>query len=185
MWAAAERDLLARAFPQAGAASQRAIRCLIVAPAFGPGFLDRLGLLTVTIDPFVARPIPATDPPEFLVEPAAAIYAPAAGPVEPGVEPHAESWQFPVDGAAESPLPPIAADDPILRGFGLHDGGITVQDLDRSAALVRPHSPDRSAAPDRPASPDGPMPVTESLTAEELEEFERFDRVRRVRDGTP
>lgn len=185
VWASAERDLLARAFPQAGAASQRAIRCLIVAPAFGPGFLDRLGLLTVTIDPFVARPIPATDPPEFLVEPAAAIYARAPGTVTPGVEPLAESWQIPVDSAAESPLPPIADDDPILRDFGLHDGGITVQDLDRSAALDRPHSLDRSAALEPSASPDGPTPVTESLTAEELEEFERFDHVRRVRDGTP
>ena len=174
LWGSAERDLLARAFPRAGAASQRPIRCLLVAPSFHTAFLHRLGLLTVMVEPFVARPIPATDPAAYLVEPAAAIYGTSAGAVTvPLVEPTAESWPFALDRGPDSPLRPIGDDDPVLRDLGLHDGGITVQDLDRAAAYTPP------------SLPEGPMPVTESLTAEEMEEFERFDRGRRVRDGAP
>lgn len=161
LWAVAECDLLARAYPQAGVGSHRAIRCMIVAPSFDPAFLDRIGLLTVSVQSFVARPIPSTEPPEFLVEPSEALYGRlAADPAAPGAgsiaDPAlvADPWPFPLDPDVDAPLPMFPGEGPAAEEVGLPDL-------------------------------DGEVPAAEPLTSEELEEFELFDRRRHVRDGAP
>jgi hypothetical protein len=161
LWASAQRDLLARAYPDAPGAAQRPIRCILVAPAFGASFLGRTALLSVAVGLYVARPIPATDPQAYLVEAAAAIYGIGAGvSTLAGIDPAVETWAFTGGPGPDNPLPPIDPDDPVLRGFDLHTG--------ETNALE----------PARPV-------VVEPLTAEELEAFEQFDRQRRVREGAP
>ncbi len=161
LWAVAECDLLARAYPQAGAASHRAIRCMIVAPSFDPAFLDRLGLLTISVQSFVARLIPSTEPPEFLVELAEVIYGRrAVDPAAPGAasiaDPAlvADPWPFPMDPDVDAPLPMFPGEGPAAEEVGLPDL-------------------------------DGQVPAAEALTSEEIEEFAQFDRRRHVRDGAP
>src|SRR5437867_42645 len=89
LWASAQRDLLQRLYAAAGLAPDRALRCLLLAPAYTESFLRRLALFTVPVTALLVRPLPSHGEADVLIEPAAPIFGlgevaePMTGPTAP------------------------------------------------------------------------------------------------------
>ncbi|MFQ5876249.1 MAG: hypothetical protein ACE5JH_00940 [Acidobacteriota bacterium] len=184
-WIREQRSLLERLYVSKGVREGRPIRTLLLAPGFTHAFLKRLSLLSIGIEPCVARPIRARDETVLAIEPARTIFGLERGPgPEAGARPEGPAPRGSVTDWALEPAPartrdqPAAGEDPALDDL--------LDDLrpppSRDGAGTRPAPLDRrpgSAPPTRPAAigPD----ALEPLSAEELEEFDRFDRERRGR----